>query len=31
MKNDRRPNLTGPYLSTGIELDQSENIVLTTI
>jgi hypothetical protein len=31
MENDHRPNLTGPYLSTGIEIDQSEIIILTTI
>jgi hypothetical protein len=31
MKNDHVPNLTGPYLSTGTDLDQSENIILTTV
>jgi hypothetical protein len=31
MINDPVPNLTGPYLSTGTELDQSEDIILTTI
>jgi hypothetical protein len=31
MKNDPVPNLTGPYLSTGMELDLSEDIILTTI
>jgi hypothetical protein len=31
MKNDPVSNLTGLYLSTGMELDQSEDIILTTI
>jgi hypothetical protein len=31
MKNDHVPNLTGLYLSTGMELDQSEDIIHTTI
>jgi hypothetical protein len=31
MKNDRVPNLTGPYLLTETELDQFEAIILTTI
>jgi hypothetical protein len=31
MKNDHVPNFTGPYLSTGMEVDQSEDIILTTI
>jgi hypothetical protein len=31
MKNNPVPNLTGPYLSTGMELDQSEDIILPTI
>jgi hypothetical protein len=30
-ENDRVHNLTGPYLSTGIELESSEDIILTTI
>jgi hypothetical protein len=30
MKNDPVPNLTDPYLSTGMEIDQSEDIILTT-
>jgi hypothetical protein len=29
MKNDPVPNLTGPYLSTGMEIDESEDINLT--
>jgi hypothetical protein len=31
MKSDHVPILTGSYLSTGIEIDQSEDIILTTI
>jgi hypothetical protein len=31
MKNDHLPNLTSPYLSTGKKIDQSEDIILTTI
>jgi hypothetical protein len=31
MKNDHVPNLTGPYLSTGMEIGQSEDIILTII
>jgi hypothetical protein len=31
MKNDHGPKLTGPYLSTGMEIGQSEDIILTTI
>jgi hypothetical protein len=31
MKNDHVPKLTGPYLSTGIEIGKSEDIILTTI
>jgi hypothetical protein len=31
MNNDHLPNLTGPYLSTGAEVDQSEHIILITI
>jgi hypothetical protein len=31
MKNDHGPNLTGSYLSTGMETGQSEDIILTTI
>jgi hypothetical protein len=31
MKNDPVPNLTGFYLSTGMDLGQSEDIILTTI
>jgi hypothetical protein len=31
LKNDQVAKLTGPYLSTGMELDQSEDIILTTI
>jgi hypothetical protein len=31
MKNDPAPNLTGPYLSTGMKVDQSEDIIPTTI
>jgi hypothetical protein len=30
-KNDPVPNLTGPYLSTGMKIDQSEDIIFTTI
>jgi hypothetical protein len=31
MKNDPVHNLSGRYLSTGLEVDQSEDIILTTI
>jgi hypothetical protein len=31
MKNDHVPNLTDPYLPTETELDESEDIILTTI
>jgi tetrahydromethanopterin S-methyltransferase subunit H len=31
MKNDPVPNLTGSYLSTGMEIDESEDIIFNTI
>jgi hypothetical protein len=31
MRNDHFPNLTVPYLLTGTELNQSEDIILTAI
>jgi hypothetical protein len=31
MKNDPVPNLTCPYLSNGMEFDEADDIIFTTI
>jgi hypothetical protein len=30
-ENDHVPTLTGPYLATGMELERSEDIILTKV